>query len=70
MTQQKQKAVNNLLTAQLEVSEFKKEHAVMVESIMRDFVWAKVGPKQPLMMDIVNKIQELGTALNTAKQVQ
>ena len=69
MTQQKQKAVNGLLRAQLEVSELKKEHAVMAESIMRDLVWAKVGPKQPLMMDIVNKIQELGTALNTTKQV-
>ena len=57
------------MTAQLAVSELKKEHAVMVESIMRDFVWAKVGPKQPLMMDIVNKIQELGLAINTSKQV-
>jgi len=58
------------MTAQLQVSEFKKEQAQLVESIMRDFAWAKVAPKSPVVMDLVSKSQELGTAAKAANQAK
>lgn len=58
------------MTAQLQVSEFKKEQAQLVESIMRDLAWAKVAPKSPVVMDLVSKSQELGTAAKAANQAK
>ena len=58
-----------LLQAQAQVRELKSEHAILAESIVREQSWAKIGPKQPLVLDIVSKIQDLGTNVGILNQV-
>lgn len=42
----------------------------MVEAISQDFVWANISPTSPIVMEIVNKSQELGNVVNAAKQIK
>lgn len=56
------------MTVQLKVSEFKKEQVQLVELIIRELAWTKVAPNSSVVMELVNKSQELSSAAKTANQ--
>ena len=56
-----QKALMGLLQAQQQVSQLKQEFAAMTTAMKGEMVWGRVGPKPPLIMAVVEKIQQVGT---------
>ena len=56
-----QNAVMGLLRTQQQVSQLKQEFVAMQAAMKGEMVWGRVGPKPPLIMAVVEKIQQVGT---------